>query len=122
MFTSITATQRSQGVEFAFVSAADRVTEPMIREGRNWKRVSWNEARALAAGRLRELIQRFGPDSIGVLGSARATNEDNYLAQKFARAVVGTHNVDCCARVCHAPSAAALKLSSATSARSRRIS
>ena len=94
---------------FGFVSAADRITEPMIRDGRNWKRVSWNEARALTAGRLRELIQRFGPDSIGLLGSARATNEDNYLAQKFARAVVGTHNVDCCARVCHAPSAAALK-------------
>ena len=46
---------------------------------------------------------------MGVLGSARATNEDNYLAQKFARVVLGTNNVDCCARVCHAPSAAALK-------------
>ena len=44
-----------------------------------------------------------------MLGSARATNEENYLAQKFARAVLGTNNVDCCARVCHAPSAAALK-------------
>ena len=43
------------------------------------------------------------PDSIGVLGSARATNEENYLAQKFARVVLGTNNVDCCARVCHAP-------------------
>jgi formate dehydrogenase major subunit len=64
---------------------------------------------ARQGGRLRELIQRYGPDSIGILGSARATNEDNYLAQKFARTVVGTHNVDCCARVCHAPSAAALK-------------
>ena len=46
---------------------------------------------------------------MGVLGSARATNEDNYLAQKFARVVLGTNNVDCCARVCHAPSAAAMK-------------
>ena len=46
---------------------------------------------------------------IAMLGSARATNEDNYVAQKFARVVVGTNNVDCCARVCHAPSAAALK-------------
>ena len=51
----------------------------------------------------------YGPDSVGVLGSARATNEENYLAQKFARVVLGTNNVDCCARVCHAPSAAALK-------------
>jgi formate dehydrogenase major subunit len=45
---------------------------------------------------------------VGVLASARATNEEGYLAQKFARAVLGTNNVDSCARVCHAPSAAAL--------------
>jgi formate dehydrogenase major subunit len=65
--------------------------------------------RAFVIGRLRELIDRHGPDSVGILGSARATNEDNYLIQKFARTVLGTNNVDCCARVCHAPSAAALK-------------
>ena len=72
--------------------------------------MSWNEARAFVVERLRTLIERHGPDSIGMLGSARATNEENYLAQKFARVVIGTNNVDCCARVCHAPSAAALKL------------
>jgi formate dehydrogenase major subunit len=94
---------------FDFVSAPDRVTAPMIRDGARWRTVTWNEARACVAGQLRSLIQRHGPDSIGVLGSARATNEDNYLTQKFARAVIGTNNVDCCARVCHAPSAAALK-------------
>jgi formate dehydrogenase major subunit len=94
---------------FDFVSADDRLSEPMIREGRAWRRVSWSEARAFVSLRLHELIERHGPDSIGILGSARATNEDNYAVQKFARAVVGTNNVDCCARVCHAPSAAALK-------------
>ena len=94
---------------FGFVTAADRVTAPMIRSGSAWRRVSWNEARAFVVDRLRTLIQRYGPDSIGVLGSARATNEENYLTQKLARAVIGTNNVDCCARVCHAPSAAALK-------------
>ena len=52
---------------------------------------------------------QYGPDALGVLGSSRATNEDNYLAQKFARVVLGTNNVDCCARVCHTPSAKALK-------------
>jgi formate dehydrogenase major subunit len=57
------------------------------------------------------LIERHGPDSIAMLGSARATNEDNYVAQKFARVVIGTNNVDCCARVCHTPSSAALKRS-----------
>ncbi|HEY5619408.1 MAG TPA: formate dehydrogenase subunit alpha [Vicinamibacterales bacterium] len=94
---------------FDFVSATDRVTEPMIREGSEWRHVSWNQARAFVADRIRSLIQRHGPDSVAILGSARATNEDNYVAQKFARVAVGTNNVDCCARVCHAPSAAALK-------------
>ena len=94
---------------FGFVSAPDRVTAPMVRSGDTWRHVSWNEARTLVAERLRDLIGRHGPDSVGILGSARATNEDNYIAQKFARTVVGTNNVDCCARVCHAPSAAALK-------------
>jgi formate dehydrogenase major subunit len=94
---------------FQFVNAADRITHPMIREKGGWRRTSWNEARSFVAGRLLDLIGRYGADSVGLLGSARATNEDNYIAQKFARIVIGTNNVDCCARVCHAPSAAGLK-------------
>jgi formate dehydrogenase major subunit len=85
------------------------MTEPMIRDRSGWRRVSWSEGRAFVAERLQKLARQHGPDSIGILGSARATNEDNYVTQKFARAVIGTNNVDCCARVCHAPSAAALK-------------
>ena len=94
---------------FDFVSADDRITEPMIRSGAEWRHVSWEEAIAFTADRLNRIIERHGPDSVGVLGSARATNEENYLAQKFGRLVIGTNNVDCCARVCHAPSAAGLK-------------
>jgi formate dehydrogenase major subunit len=94
---------------YGFVAAADRVTTPMIREGGTWRSVGWNEARRVVVERLRRVIDRYGPDAVGILGSARATNEDNYVTQKLARAVVGTNNVDCCARVCHAPSAAALK-------------
>jgi formate dehydrogenase major subunit len=94
---------------FGFVSATDRITRPMIRDGPGWRPVTWTEARAFVVERLGALIARCGADSIGVLGSARATNEENYLAQKLARTVIGTNNVDCCARVCHAPSAAALK-------------
>jgi formate dehydrogenase major subunit len=92
-----------------FVYATDRVTRPMVRENGTWRVVSWDEAIAAAAGALRCVVERDGPDSVGVLGSARATNEENYLAQKFARVVLGTNNVDCCARVCHAPSATAMK-------------
>jgi formate dehydrogenase major subunit len=94
---------------FAFVHADDRITQPMIRERDRWRRTSWTEARAFVARRLQESVDRYGPDGIGMLGSSRATNEDNYVIQKFARTVIGTNNVDCCARVCHAPSAAGLK-------------
>ncbi|KVH78672.1 formate dehydrogenase [Burkholderia ubonensis] len=94
---------------FEFNHAADRITRPMIRRGGTWHTVSWDEALDFTAARLREIVVRDSPDAIGVLGSARATNEENYLIQKFARVVLGTHNVDCCARVCHTPSAKALK-------------
>ncbi len=88
----------------------------MIRRNGEWKQVSWNEALDFCTDRLRDIIARDGPDAVGVLGSARATNEDNYLLQKFARVAVGTNNVDNCARVCHTPSAAALKMMLGTGA------
>ena len=94
---------------FRFAHSPERVAAPMIREGDAWRTVSWDEAIAFAAEKLRAILAAHGPDSIGVLGSARATNEENYLAQKFARVVLGTNNIDCCARVCHAPTAAAMK-------------
>ena len=93
---------------FGFAAATDRVTHPMIREGGAWHEVSWDVAIAALATRLQEILESHGPSAIGVLGSARATNEDNYLIQKLTRTVLGTNNVDSCARVCHAPSAAAL--------------
>ena len=93
---------------FGFVDAPDRITAPLIREATGWRTVSWDEALAFVAARLGSIRAAHGPDAIGVLGSARATNEDNYLTQKLARVVLGTNNVDCCARVCHAPSAAGL--------------
>jgi formate dehydrogenase major subunit len=96
---------------FEFVSAGDRIDEPLIREGGRWRRATWTEALSSVAAGLRRIIERDGPDAIGVLGSARQTNEENYLTQKFARTVLGTNNVDCCARVCHAPSSTALKRS-----------
>lgn len=95
---------------FDFVSADDRITQPMIRKGGDWQTASWDEAISFVAEKLRRIIDEHGPDSVGILGSARGTNEENYLAQKFARLVVGTNNVDCCARVCHTPTAAAMKL------------
>lgn len=101
---------------YDFIYAADRITKPMIRDGGDWEVVSWEEAVSFTAERLKSLSERYGPDSIGVLGSARATNEENYLVQKFARVVLGTNNVDCCARVCHGPTAAAMKMMLGTGA------
>ena len=101
---------------FDFVHAPDRITEPMIRKDGDWHRVTWEEAITFTANRLKRILEEHGPESIGILGSARGTNEENYLAQKFARVVVGTNNVDCCARVCHTPTAAAMKLMIGTGA------
>jgi formate dehydrogenase major subunit len=92
-----------------FGGATDRVTRPLVRRQGTWQPASWPEALGQTARELHRLIATHGPDCIGVLGSARATNEDNYFIQKFARLVVGTNNVDCCARVCHTPTAAAMK-------------
>ncbi len=101
---------------FDFVSAADRITEPMIRNGDSWEQVTWDAAISFTANSLQRITEQNGPDSIAVLGSARGTNEESYLAQKFARVVIGTNNVDCCARVCHTPTAAAMKLMLGTAA------
>ena len=101
---------------FDFVDAVDRITTPMIRTNDGWRPLSWADAISFTATRLQQISQEHGPNSIGILGSARATNEENYLAQKFARVVIGTNNVDCCARVCHTPTAAAMKLMLGTGA------
>jgi formate dehydrogenase major subunit len=101
---------------FEFTQSPERITQPMIRRDGEWQPASWEEALDFTARRLREIITCDGPDAVGVLGSARGTNEDNYLAQKFARVAVGTNNVDNCARVCHTPSAAALKMMLGTGA------
>lgn len=101
---------------FEFATSKDRITEPMIRKDGNWTEVSWEEALGFAADELKRIQQQYGKEAAAVLGSARATNEENYLAQKFARVVLETNNADCCARVCHTPSAAAMKMMLGTGA------
>jgi formate dehydrogenase major subunit len=99
-----------------FNHAPDRVTAPMIRRDGEWQPVTWDEALDETVRRLQAIIRRDGPQAVGMVGSARATNEENYYAQKFARVVLGTHNIDCCARVCHQPTAAAMKMMLGTGA------
>ncbi|WP_243304357.1 formate dehydrogenase subunit alpha [Geothrix oryzisoli] len=93
---------------WGFNDAPDRITKPMIRRNGLWEAASWEEALEAAARAFRGALDAGGPGAVGVLASSRSTNEENYLTQKFARLALGTHNVDCCARVCHAPSAAGL--------------
>ncbi len=91
-----------------FLRSHDRLRTPLVRNGGALQPVSWPAALAAAAGALRAARAEGGADAVGVVASARATNEDAFAAMKFARAVLGTNNVDHCARVCHSPSVAGL--------------
>ena len=84
---------------FDFIGHPDRLKTPLIRDNGNFREASWDEALNLVAEKLSRIKQESGPDSIGVLTSARITNEENYLVQKFTRAVIGTNNIDHCARL-----------------------
>lgn len=84
-----------------FVSHPDRLTKPLIRmkKGGEFQEASWDEAFTFIADKLAAVKKASGPDSIAGLSSARCTNEENYLFQKFMRAAIGTNNVDHCARL-----------------------
>ncbi len=84
---------------FGFINSPERLTSPMIKENGEFRKAEWDEALDLVARRLTEAKDSHGPDSLGVLTSARITNEDNYIAQKFTRAVLKTNNIDHCARL-----------------------
>ena len=102
---------------WGFVQSDARARYPMMREhGGEWRRVSWNEALQHIADTMAKTVKERGADKVMVLSSARGTNEENYVAQKFVRAGLGTHNIDCCARVCHAPTASAMRVAFGTGA------
>ena len=85
-----------------FIYHPDRLKSPLVKRNGKFESTSWDEALDIVSGRLGEIKQLHGPDSISILSSAKCTNEENFLMMKFARAVVGTNNVDHCARLCHA--------------------
>ena len=84
---------------FDFIQHPERLKKPLIREGDRFREASWEEALDLAAHRLTDLREQHGPQALAVMTSARATNEENYLMQKFVRAVLKTNNIDHCARL-----------------------
>jgi formate dehydrogenase major subunit len=103
---------------WGYANHAERILNPMIRETINdpWQEVSWEEAMAFAAGRLKGIQERHGRKSVGVITSSRCTNEETYLVQKLTRAVFGNNNTDTCARVCHSPTGYGLGQAFGTSA------
>ncbi len=84
---------------YSFINSPDRLTTPLIRKDGALVPASWDEALAYVAERLSAIREKHGPDAVGGLSSARCTNEENYLFQKFMRAAIGTNNVDHCARL-----------------------
>jgi predicted molibdopterin-dependent oxidoreductase YjgC len=75
-----------------------RLTEPMVKEGGTLRRASWDEALDRAAQGFRRVRDQHGAQAVGLFSCSKATNEVNYLAQKFARAVIGSNNIDSCNR------------------------
>jgi formate dehydrogenase major subunit len=91
-----------------YVNHKDRLQKPLIREGNTFREAEWEEALTLVASRLGAVKEQYGPDAIGVVVSSKTTNEDGYLMQKLARAVICTNNVDNCSRYCQSPATAGL--------------
>jgi len=106
---------------FSFYEHPDRITTPLIRKDGVLTPASWEEAYGFIAQKLTEIKATHGPDAIAGISSARCTNEENYLMQKFIRAVIGTNNIDCCARVCHSPTALGMQRAFGTGAATNSI-
>jgi len=84
---------------FDFIASNQRLTDPLIKENGEFRKATWEEAIDLVAGKFKTIRDTHGGDSMGVFTSARITNEENYIAHKFTRAVLKTNNIDHCARL-----------------------
>jgi len=91
-----------------YIDNSDRLTTPLIRRNGSLEPATWDEAMAVIKRNLLKIRDEYGPDALAGLASAKCTNEENYLFQKFMRACIGTNNVDHCARLCHASTVAGL--------------
>ena len=96
---------------YQFINHPERLTQPLLRRDGALVAATWDEALELVAQRFAAIKAEHGADAIVGFSSARCTNEDNFLFQKFMRAVVGTQNVDHCARLCHASTVTGLRQS-----------
>ena len=101
---------------FRFYNHPDRLRKPLIRTNGHFEEATWEEAYDHIVKNLTRIKNENGSQAFAGISSARCTNEENYLMQKFTRAVMGTNNIDCCARVCHSPTAWGMQKSFGTGA------
>ncbi|TJY37103.1 formate dehydrogenase subunit alpha [Pontimicrobium aquaticum] len=106
---------------FKFYDHPERLNSPMIKRNGEFEKVTWDEVYDYIANKLTGFKEEFGPDSMAGISSSRCTNEENYLMQKFYRAVINTNNIDGCARVCHSPTALGMQRTYGTGAATNSI-
>jgi formate dehydrogenase major subunit len=106
---------------FKFYDHEERLNSPMIKRNGEFEKVSWDEAYDYIASKLSTYKEKHGADYIAGISSSRCTNEENYLMQKFIRAVIGTNNIDGCARVCHSPTALGMQRTFGTGAATNSV-
>jgi formate dehydrogenase major subunit len=95
---------------YNYVTSDDRLTQPLVKDEENgeFREASWDEALDRVAEGLRGIQDEYGTDALSLIASSKATNEDNFVMQKFARQVLGTNNIDNCNRLCHAATVSGL--------------
>ena len=106
---------------YEFVGSRDRLTQPLIKRDGQFVEAGWNEALDLIAANFNAIKKNFGKDALAGYASAKCTNEDNYIFQKFIRTAFGTNNVDYCTRLCHASTVTAMLRSLGNGAGSNSI-
>jgi formate dehydrogenase major subunit len=106
---------------FKFYDHPERLNSPMIKRNGVFEKVSWDEVYDYITEKFNYYKKEFGPDSMAGISSSRCTNEENYLMQKFYRAVIQTNNIDGCARVCHSPTALGMQRTYGTGAATNSI-
>ena len=88
---------------YEYTNSTARLHTPLIRDGHTYREASWDEALTLIASKFTSIKKVHGPDALAFITSSKCTNEESYLMQKLARAVIGTNNIDNCSRYCQTP-------------------
>lgn len=104
-----------------YVHSKERLTKPLIKKNGEFVEASWEEATDLIATKFNEIKQKYGNEALAGYGSAKCTNEDNYIFQKFIRIAFGNNNLDYCTRLCHASTVTAMLKSLGSGAGSNSI-